>query len=189
MPDDTTLCLNDGRFRVTADWQDYQGNELLPLDDNGYPIPRWQDTVYIPHNGGRVIFRSRFWDYTGKYVNHCHLLQHEDWGMMQVVEVTDGKNGNLPNYLPLPAVDGNKQNVFPALSLEQIYTLNVGKVKQVLTDGALKMLCYNPETETFFDQRNLTNLEAKATQTDGYLQIPVPTQTSPHPAVFHSGTV
>ncbi len=50
-------------------------------------FPRWQDVVPIPNNGGRVIFRSRFPDYTGSYVNHCHLLQHEDWGMMQTVEI------------------------------------------------------------------------------------------------------
>jgi FtsP/CotA-like multicopper oxidase with cupredoxin domain len=50
--------------------------------------PRWQDVVWIPRNGGRVVFRSRFPDYVGAYVNHCHILLHEDHGMMQVVEVT-----------------------------------------------------------------------------------------------------
>lgn len=54
---------------------------------NVLPQPRWQDVVPIPNSGGRVIFRSRFPDFTGSYVNHCHLLQHEDWGMMQTVEV------------------------------------------------------------------------------------------------------
>jgi len=36
---------------------------------------------------GEFTFRSRFLDYTGKFVFHCHILQHEDGGMMQVVEV------------------------------------------------------------------------------------------------------
>jgi FtsP/CotA-like multicopper oxidase with cupredoxin domain len=31
--------------------------------------------------------RSRFLDFDGKFVFHCHILQHEDGGMMQVVEV------------------------------------------------------------------------------------------------------
>jgi len=31
--------------------------------------------------------RSRFVDYTGMYVTHCHILAHEDRGMMTVVEV------------------------------------------------------------------------------------------------------
>lgn len=64
-----------------------RGEELLPKDGNGNPYPRWQDVVRIPRNGGRVVMRCPFPDYHGKYVNHCHLLQHEDWGMMQVIEV------------------------------------------------------------------------------------------------------
>ena len=44
------------------------------------------DTVSIPR-GGRVVFRSRFADYTGMWVNHCHILMHEDHGMMQAVAV------------------------------------------------------------------------------------------------------
>ena len=59
-------------------------------DGNGREVldqPRWQDSVRLPRNGGRVIFRARFWDYAGQYVNHCHILMHEDNGMMQTVEV------------------------------------------------------------------------------------------------------
>ncbi len=37
--------------------------------------------------GGRVVFRSRFADYIGTWVNHCHILMHEDHGMMQAVEI------------------------------------------------------------------------------------------------------
>jgi FtsP/CotA-like multicopper oxidase with cupredoxin domain len=31
--------------------------------------------------------RSRFVDYPGLFVIHCHILAHEDRGMMMVVEV------------------------------------------------------------------------------------------------------
>ncbi|MEM6455917.1 MAG: multicopper oxidase domain-containing protein [Acidobacteriota bacterium] len=55
---------------------------------NILPEPRWQDVVWIPRNGGRVVFRSRFPDFVGSWVNHCHLLLHEDNGMMQVVQGT-----------------------------------------------------------------------------------------------------
>jgi FtsP/CotA-like multicopper oxidase with cupredoxin domain len=59
---------------------------------NGQPLaePIWLDTVVVPANGGSVTFRSRFEDFTGKYVLHCHMMNHEDMGMMQVVEVYDG---------------------------------------------------------------------------------------------------
>ncbi|HEY7068090.1 MAG TPA: multicopper oxidase family protein [Chloroflexota bacterium] len=58
---------------------------------NGQPVaePIWLDTVVVPANGGSVTFRSRFTDFTGKYVLHCHMMNHEDMGMMQVVEVYD----------------------------------------------------------------------------------------------------
>ena len=48
--------------------------------------PRWMDTVAIPRNGGRVVFRTRFADYVGRWIHHCHILMHEDMGMMQEVE-------------------------------------------------------------------------------------------------------
>lgn len=40
--------------------------------------------VTIP---GYFKMRSRFVDYTGQFVLHCHILGHEDRGMMQLVEV------------------------------------------------------------------------------------------------------
>jgi FtsP/CotA-like multicopper oxidase with cupredoxin domain len=60
---------------------DEQGRLHNLLDE-----PRWMDTVSIPRNGGRVVFRSRFADYTGVWIHHCHILMHEDMGMMQEVE-------------------------------------------------------------------------------------------------------
>jgi FtsP/CotA-like multicopper oxidase with cupredoxin domain len=49
----------------------------------------WHDTIALPP-GGYVITRSRFVDFTGKFVLHCHILAHEDLGMMQLVEVREG---------------------------------------------------------------------------------------------------
>ena len=61
---------------------------------NGIPlkVPEWRDTVNIPNKGlqglpGTVTIRHRFTDFTGKFVLHCHLLIHEDLGMMQTVMV------------------------------------------------------------------------------------------------------
>lgn len=41
-------------------------------------------TVIIP---GYFKMRTRFADFTGQYVLHCHILAHEDRGMMELVEV------------------------------------------------------------------------------------------------------
>ena len=43
-------------------------------------------SVEIP---GYFKMRSRFVDYPGVFVQHCHILAHEDVGMMQLVEVYD----------------------------------------------------------------------------------------------------
>jgi FtsP/CotA-like multicopper oxidase with cupredoxin domain len=55
---------------------------------NGEPLAErdWRDTVVVPKNGS-VTFRSRFLDFTGRFVFHCHMMNHEELGMMQVVEV------------------------------------------------------------------------------------------------------
>ena len=41
-------------------------------------------TVTIP---GHFVMRTRFVDFTGQYVLHCHILTHEDRGMMELIEV------------------------------------------------------------------------------------------------------
>lgn len=58
--------------------------KALPADS---PLRRWQDTIGTPTDGGAVTFKTRFERFTGKYVIHCHVLEHEDEGMMQIVEV------------------------------------------------------------------------------------------------------
>ena len=46
----------------------------------------WRDTVSLP-TGRSVKIRSRFLDYPGRFLLHCHILLHSDLGMMQNVEV------------------------------------------------------------------------------------------------------
>ena len=48
----------------------------------------WRDTVIVPREGS-VTFRSRFLDFTGKTVLHCHMMNHEELGMMQLIEFTE----------------------------------------------------------------------------------------------------
>lgn len=46
----------------------------------------WMDTVSLPAERS-VKIRSRFLDYPGRFLLHCHILLHSDLGMMQNVEV------------------------------------------------------------------------------------------------------
>jgi FtsP/CotA-like multicopper oxidase with cupredoxin domain len=48
--------------------------------------PLWQDVVNVPARSS-VRVRIAFEDFTGKTVYHCHILDHEDNGMMGLIEV------------------------------------------------------------------------------------------------------
>jgi FtsP/CotA-like multicopper oxidase with cupredoxin domain len=99
-------------------------------DENGelhniLPEPAWMDTVPIPRNGGRVVFRTRFDDFVGQWVNHCHILLHEDMGMMQIVECTDdpadtnyqSRQKAASHAMPASEVDA----IYPKPSRETMY--------------------------------------------------------------------
>ena len=55
---------------------------------NGHPVAAasYEDTVPVPPRG-EVTIRMRPLDFTGQTVYHCHLLMHEDGGMMGVFDV------------------------------------------------------------------------------------------------------
>lgn len=64
------------------------GFQFQILDRDGVPEPdrRWKDSVNVPKHGTvRIIVR--FDDYAGRWMYHCHILDHEDRGMMGVLEL------------------------------------------------------------------------------------------------------
>lgn len=63
-------------------------NDFQVMSINGKPQTNYglQDTVDVPPRGNMVI-RIRFLDYPGKTVLHCHILNHEDAGMMAVLQI------------------------------------------------------------------------------------------------------
>src|SRR6185312_10360233 len=46
----------------------------------------WKDSIVVP-KGQPVTVYTQYKRFTGEFVIHCHLLDHEDNGMMQAVEV------------------------------------------------------------------------------------------------------
>jgi FtsP/CotA-like multicopper oxidase with cupredoxin domain len=74
----------------------------------------WQDVIAIPPavissdgtqiTPGRVTIRQAYPDFTGTFVLHCHILAHEDRGMMQLVRIVPLANypkacqGNTPDH-------------------------------------------------------------------------------------------
>jgi bilirubin oxidase len=64
------------------------GFQFQVIDRNGVPEPyrSWKDTVNVPKHSS-VRFIVRLSDFAGKWMYHCHILDHEDHGMMGVLEV------------------------------------------------------------------------------------------------------
>ncbi len=63
-------------------------NPFQLISSNGVPDPRrpWLDTCAVPA-AGTMVMRTRFTDFVGRYVMHCHILPHEDTGMMINVNI------------------------------------------------------------------------------------------------------
>lgn len=63
-------------------------NPFQVTDVNGKAIPDrpWHDTYPVPA-AGTMTMRTRFTDFHGRYVMHCHILPHEDTGMMINVNI------------------------------------------------------------------------------------------------------
>lgn len=93
-PDLETLCLNQGRFRVTAEWKDFNGNigpaKVVPFgaDDSGL---LW---FFAPDN----------WEVLIKVLNGCPVNQNY-WvfaaattNVQYTIRVTDTKNGSVKVY-------------------------------------------------------------------------------------------
>jgi FtsP/CotA-like multicopper oxidase with cupredoxin domain len=79
---------------------------FLVLAQNGVPLPaanqQFLDTVQVPYWPGtgpypsvtvRMDFRGPI---TGEFVYHCHILNHEDHGMMAIIKVNPAPAAAAP---------------------------------------------------------------------------------------------
>jgi suppressor of ftsI len=77
---------------MSPEWRPFHihVNDYQVMSVNGQPLDAhsWEDTTAAPGNS-EIVIRTRFLDFPGKFVYHCHLLDHEDEGMMGVIEVVD----------------------------------------------------------------------------------------------------
>jgi FtsP/CotA-like multicopper oxidase with cupredoxin domain len=78
-------------------------NDWYMLSRNGHPPKPWEDCLketflLEPHD--RVLVAGRFADHTGKFVIHCHMLDHEDHGLMGQFEVVKSK-ADQPSHDPV----------------------------------------------------------------------------------------
>ena len=88
-----------GRLNTTEIWQienvvtmdhpfHLHGFQFQILDRDGIPEPyvSWKDSVNVPKHG-KVRIIVRFENHPGKWMFHCHILDHEDMGMMGILQL------------------------------------------------------------------------------------------------------
>lgn len=61
-------------------------NPFQVVGSDGLPVRAWKDVALVRANS-RVRVRTAFREFTGKAMYHCHILDHEDLGMMGVLEI------------------------------------------------------------------------------------------------------
>jgi FtsP/CotA-like multicopper oxidase with cupredoxin domain len=111
-----------------AEWHTFHihQNPFQVISVNGKPLNYvlWEDNVDLPP-GSAIVIRMKPIDFVGKFVFHCHLLFHEDNGMMGVVQV-------LVNPTPAQVNTDRVMYMIPpgAAQLKQLEAaVNSGKVK------------------------------------------------------------
>jgi FtsP/CotA-like multicopper oxidase with cupredoxin domain len=65
-------------------------NDWYLLARDGKRPPPWEDCLketFFVYPGERILVAGRFVDHTGKFLIHCHMLDHEDHGLMGQFQV------------------------------------------------------------------------------------------------------
>eukprot|EP00441_Pelagodinium_beii_P004710 CAMPEP_0197702454 /NCGR_PEP_ID=MMETSP1338-20131121/124528_1 /TAXON_ID=43686 ORGANISM="Pelagodinium beii, Strain RCC1491" /NCGR_SAMPLE_ID=MMETSP1338 /ASSEMBLY_ACC=CAM_ASM_000754 /LENGTH=189 /DNA_ID=CAMNT_0043286293 /DNA_START=20 /DNA_END=589 /DNA_ORIENTATION=- len=55
--------------------------------DGYFQVGDWHDTLMIQEMAGDLVIRYHTDVFTGKIVVHCHILEHEDQGMMGILSI------------------------------------------------------------------------------------------------------
>jgi FtsP/CotA-like multicopper oxidase with cupredoxin domain len=78
--------------------------QVVSINGKLVPFQGLQDTIDVPIHG-EVVIRMAFTDpvIVGRFMFHCHILEHEDKGMMAQIEVYDPKKGLMQE--PMPGMD------------------------------------------------------------------------------------
>jgi L-ascorbate oxidase len=63
---------------------------VCPNSSNKEPnFPHWRDTMWVQFEDGPRDVLMNYRKFTGQFVLHCHKLNHEDEGMMELVEICE----------------------------------------------------------------------------------------------------
>ena len=79
--------------------------QVVSINGRPQPFVGLRDTIDVPIHG-EVKIRMAFTDprIVGRFMYHCHILEHEDKGMMAMIEVYDPKQDKTPDA-KMPGMD------------------------------------------------------------------------------------
>jgi len=68
--------------------------QVVKQNDQPFPYLVWKDVINVkPYES--VVLRIAFTHFSGQSVYHCHILDHEDQGMMGILEIIDAAAGEM----------------------------------------------------------------------------------------------
>ncbi len=87
--------------------------QVLSVNGKEVDLKGYDDTFPVPANG-EVVIKTQYKDFDGKFVLHCHILFHEDNGMMQLVEVvkpgaSPAPDNGIPDREGMPMMDHSQK--------------------------------------------------------------------------------
>lgn len=75
--------------------------DWVVLSRNGAPPPQYEaglKETFRLDPGEAIVVAAKFSDHLGRYMIHCHMLDHEDGGMMAAWEVVPSGSGTATTY-------------------------------------------------------------------------------------------
>jgi hypothetical protein len=85
---------------------------------DGKRPPPWErglEDTWQLDPGDSVVVAAKFTDYTGVFMVHCHMLDHEDHGLMAQFAVVNPKTHKLPKGYYYQPSGGARPAVTPAV--------------------------------------------------------------------------
>lgn len=71
--------------------------QVMTYGGRDLPNPMWKDVIYVTNSiidydevagdTGKALIKTRYNNFIGDFVMHCHILDHEDKGMMQKIRL------------------------------------------------------------------------------------------------------